>query len=105
VDPFGLIIEADPYEGALQFYGAGAGLIVTGAMVTRAGAGIMAAGGPVGWIGGGIVTTVGVTMWSIGVWTVYQGTQIGPLVDPRDDLEKYLLSDSFWGTGTACIDY
>jgi hypothetical protein len=65
----------------------------------------MAAGGPVGWIGGGIVTAVGVTMWSTGVWTVYQGTQIDPLVDPQDDLQKYLLSDSFWGAGTACIDY
>jgi RHS repeat-associated protein len=104
-DPFGLILEADPYAGALQFYGAGAGLIVTGAMVTRTGVAIMAAGGPVGWIGGSIVTAVGVAMWSTGVWTVYQGTQIGPLVDPADKVQTSLSSDSFWGAGTACLDY
>jgi hypothetical protein len=104
VDSLGLIVEADPYSlGPRAFYGTGAALITTGAMVTRSGAVIIGTGGPVGWIGGGIVTTVGVTIWGLGVWTVYQGTQVDLGVDlpvhSKPCLEEDVSSYSFWGAG------
>ena len=92
---------ADSSSGPMAFYGAGTSLILTGAAVTKAGVSIIAVGGPVGWIGGGIVTGVGVTIWGSGVWTLYQGTQVYSQIN-RD--EDNLPPDSFWDTGTPCVD-
>ena len=102
VDPYGLIVEAEPFNpapnipknmqapnpitglmpgadsttGPMTFYGAGASLIIIGGDLAVYGAGMMATGGPVGWIGGIIVTGTGIVMWGSGIWTVYQGWQV-----------------------------
>jgi RHS repeat-associated protein len=105
IDPLGFL-NIDPgldsSLGPKAFYIAGASLLTTGALVTKMGAGIMAGGGPIGWIGGGIVTIVGATIWGFGAWTVYQGVQVHMDIGKEKDLP---VPDSFWGTGTTCLDY
>ena len=62
----------------------------------------MAGGGPAGWVGGSIVSIVGGTIWLSGVGTIYQGYLVDIQGSPTADFSQ---SQSFWGTGTECLDF